>query len=612
LNTTTVNLHQARALAERGQVSAARAAYKALLAGAQKDARLLTEVGVFEAAHGEIGSARRHLEKALKINPSDPDVHFNLAELARQTGAVALAERHYRRTVALVPNHADALYGLGEALRLLGKTEEALPHLIRAHELQPQDPEILNCLGISLEENGHVEDAEQAFRRARAAAPTYHDARGNLAALLAEREDYEGANEQFSAIPMDALPAEMLGKWAHVLYSLRRLDEAERVADRALALDPKCVQALDVKASVAQRYGRFDECEQLTRLALKLDPRDADGYQRLSTIRRLGEDSIRPLQKIMQDEKAEDDQRATAGFALYSVLDRAGRYDEAFEALAQANAIRAKQRPYRAETSEQMAARTIATFDRAFLESRRSEGLDQDGPIFILGMPRSGTTLVEQILAAYPQVHAAGERNDLTLVARGLGGYPEQVGIMSSHWALETAQSVFAAMREGTDKPFATNKAPGNYLFIGLIAWLFPKARIVHCTRDPMDNGFSCFEQNFALDITFSTGLESFAHAYHLQEQLMAHWHQACPIPIHTVRYEDMVSDPEPHARALVDYIGLDWDPACLDTSARQRAIDTASVWQARQPINTGSVGKWRRYERHLAPLVHALKKGQS
>ena len=609
----SVNLGQARAWAERGNVEAARAAYKALLTQSQKNARLLAEIGVFEAANGEFASARRHLEKALKINPTDPDIHYNFAEVARQTGAVALAERHYRRTIALVPNHADAHYGLGEALRLLGKTAEALPCLIRAHELQPQDAEILNCLGISLEENDHEQDAEQAFRRALAASPNYHDARANLAALLAEREDFEQADKEFAAIPVSAMPADILASWAHALYSLRKLDRAEEIAGRALALDPKSVKALDIKASVAQRYGRFDEAEALTRQQLALDPRDADGYQRLSTIRRLGDESIKSLQKLAQDNRATADQRATAGFALYSVLDRAGRYDEAFEALARANAIRAEQRPYKAEFSEQMAARTMATFDRGFLEGRRHEGLDQDGPIFILGMPRSGTTLVEQILATYQQVHAGGERNDLTLVARGLTGYPEQAGIMSSSWALETAQSVFATMREAApEKPFATNKAPGNYLFIGLIAWLFPKARIVHCRRDPMDNGLSCFEQNFALDISFSTGLDSFAHAYHWQEQLMAHWHDVCPIPIHTVNYETLVSDPEPSARALVDYIGLPWDPACLDTTAPTRAIDTASVWQARQPINTGSIGKWRRYERQLAPLAQALKEGRS
>src|SRR5690606_17933747 len=135
--------------------------------------------------------------------------------------------------------------------------------------------------------------------------------------------------------------------WAHALYSLRRLDEAEKIADRALAIDPKSAKALDTKASVAQRYGRFDEAEQLTRQALKLDPSDADGYQRLATIRRLSPDSIKPLQRLAQDEKATADQRATAGFALYSLLDRAGRHDEAFDTLMQANALRAEQRPYR-------------------------------------------------------------------------------------------------------------------------------------------------------------------------------------------------------------------------------------------------------------------------
>ncbi|WP_137390677.1 tetratricopeptide repeat-containing sulfotransferase family protein [Rhodoligotrophos defluvii] len=609
---TSRDLGRARALAARGDVAAAREAYKALLAQAQRDAALLTEVGVFEASAGNAAAARRHLEKALKLSPSNPDIHYNLAELARQAGAIALAERHYRRAIAASPDHADAHYGLGESLRLLGRKEEALPFLIRAHELAPQDPEILNCLGISLEENGHQDDAEQAFRRALAADPRYQDARCNLAALLAERQDYQAADRLFAESDRAALPAVMLGRWANILLSLRRREDAASIAEEALRKDPRELTALNVKATVLQRKGHFDEAEQVARAIIKLDPRHADSYQRLATMRRLGEDAMEPLRRILGDKSLPPEQRATAGFALYALLDRRGDYPAAFTALSQANALRAEQRPYKPDYHEQLANRVMATFDRDFLASRFGEGMDEPGPIFILGMPRSGTTLVEQILAAYPQVHPGGERNDLNRLARSMSGYPEQAGIVASDWARGNALEIFADMRaEAPEKPFATNKAPGNYMFIGLIAWLFPRARIIYCKRDPLDNGLSCFEQNFELDISFSTDLRAFAHAYRLHERLMSHWFRASPVPIHTVAYEALVREPEPHARALVDYVGLPWDAECLSTEHRDRPIDTASVWQVRQPINAGAIGKWRRYERELAPLIEALREGE-
>ncbi|WP_342642368.1 tetratricopeptide repeat-containing sulfotransferase family protein [Rhodoligotrophos ferricapiens] len=612
LKATSLDIGRARALAEHGDVAGAQAAYKALLVASPRDPALLTEIGVFEASQGNAAAARRHLEKALKLRPNDPDIHFNLAELARQADAVSLAERHYRKVVAVDPSHADAHYGLGESLRLLGRKDEALPFLIRAHELSPKDPEILNCLGICLEENGHVEDAEQAFRRALAASPAYHDARINLAALMADRDDFETADQLFAEIPLSALPSSMLGRWANVLLSLHRRDDAATIADKALAKNPRELSALNVKATILQRNGDFDGAERLARETLKIDPNHADSYQRLATIRRLSPDAREPLKRILSNRNLSAEQRATAGFALFTVLDREGDYPAAFAALAEANAIRAEQRPYKADYHDQMASRVMATFSRDFLASRFGEGMNEPGPIFVLGMPRSGTTLVEQILAAYPQVHAGGERNDLNKLARSMSGYPEQAGILASDWALTAAQQVFAQMRQASpDKPWATNKAPGNYMFIGLIAWLFPKARIVYCKRDPLDTGLSCFEQNFSLDITFSTDLRAFAHAYRLHERLMEHWFNASPVPIHTVEYEALVRDPEPNARALVDYVGLEWDPSCLRTDEVDRPIDTASVWQVRQPINAGSVGKWRRYERELAPLIEALREGE-
>ncbi|MGF7161397.1 tetratricopeptide (TPR) repeat protein [Rhodoligotrophos appendicifer] len=609
LNSSTAHIDQARALARRGDTVAARNAYKAALTQEGRSASLLTEAGVFEAQAGDAAAAKRLLERALKLAPNDVDVHFNLAELARQAGLLAVAERHYRKVVAVSPPHADAQFGLGECLHLLGRRGDALPVLVRAHELSPQDPDILNYLGIVLEESGHQKDAEQAFRRAMAAQPGHTNAMTNLAALLADNDQAEEADRVFSEISKAALPPAMLGIWADVLLQLRRREEAAALAEDALSQDGRCVTALNVKATMLQRKGAFAEAEAVARTILSIAPDHTTSYQRLATMRRLGADAIPAVKRILNDRSQGTKERATAGFSLYSLLDRQGEYRDAFAALSQANALRASMKPYNADYHDQLADRVIATFDSAFFETRASEGLHEDGPIFILGMPRSGTTLVEQILAAYPEVHAGGERNDLTKIAARMNGYPEFAGLMDSEWAERTGSTLLTAMRsEAPEKRFATNKAPGNYMFIGLIAWLFPRARIVYCKRDPMDNGLSCFEQNFELELTFATDLNAFAHAYRLHERMMAHWMSTSPVSIHQVQYETLVSDPAPFARDLVRYIGLEWNEDCLQTERLERPIDTASVWQVRQPINASSIGKWKRYERELAPLAALLR----
>ncbi|QPC41803.1 sulfotransferase [Kaustia mangrovi] len=598
-------LDTARALARAGQSDAARQAFRQALTASPRDTALLMEFGVFEAQAGDRAAARKLLEKALKIAPDDPDVHINLGELARQGGAFALAERHYRRAMTLNPRDAEALYGLGNALAEQGRARDALPFLIQAHDLMPGDAEILNTLAIALEAEDYLDDAIAAYRKALDIAPDFHQARANLAVLLQDRDETEEAEREFARIPRKALPAEFLARHARALIALRRSGEALDVADAALAAEPGNVSALMARGTALQRLGDFDGAEASYRAALDANPALPQAYHKLATIRRLEPEAAERLGPLLADTALDANSRANAGFALYTLLDRADRPEDAFAALEEANALRASALPFDTERHRAQVERVMATFTSDFFAARADEGVQREGPVFVLGLPRSGTTLVEQILAGYDSVLALGERDDLPRIARTISGYPEQAGTFGSDWARETGEALLAQMfADRPDARFATNKSPGNYLFIGLISWLFPRARIVHCRRDPRDTGLSCFEQNFDQGVAFSYDLEAFAAVSRLHDRLMAHWHAHAPVAIHTVDYEALVADPEPHARALVDHVGLDWTPDCLRPQDVDRPIDTASVWQARQPINTRSIGKWKRYERHLGPLL--------
>ncbi len=264
--------------------------------------------------------------------------------------------------------------------------------------------------------------------------------------------------------------------------------------------------------------------------------------------------------------------------------------------------------------------RLIATFTPEFFEAQTSPGSDSERPVFILGMPRSGTTLVEQIIARHPLAFGAGElmtRNRVTwtLPAALKSGttYPECAALMDERFTDEAANGYLKELRQLPDAAVrVTDKMPNNFRHIGLIARLFPRARIIHCQRNPMDICLSCYFLDFRGRLGFAYDLTHLGQYYRQYERLMAHWKKVSPIPILDVRYEDLIADSEAVSRRMIDYCGLEWDDACLAHDETERPVMTASHWQARQPIYKTSVERWRHYERHLEPLSRALAGGNT
>jgi hypothetical protein len=259
--------------------------------------------------------------------------------------------------------------------------------------------------------------------------------------------------------------------------------------------------------------------------------------------------------------------------------------------------------------------RLIATFTPAYFEQVRGFGLDTDVPIFVVGMMRSGTTLVEQILASHPLVYGAGERIELGLLASGLprrlgvaDEYPECVRHLDRATVQAVATTVLQGLQERSDGArHVVDKMPLNFLGLGLIATLFPKARIIHCQRDPVDTCLSCYLRNFAASFTFTYDLQHLGLYYRQYERLMAHWRAVLPLPIFELRYEELTAEPETHTRQLLAFCGLPWDERCLRFHETERPVRTASMLQVRQPMYRSAVGRWQRYEKHLSPLLAAL-----
>ena len=262
---------------------------------------------------------------------------------------------------------------------------------------------------------------------------------------------------------------------------------------------------------------------------------------------------------------------------------------------------------------------SLAVFDRALFERAAGTGNPDERPVFIVGMPRSGTTLLEQMLAAHPQVHGAGELPDVSLIARALPsrrGRPQQWPHILEDIALDAIPAaaqryLAAALRQapaGTAR--VIDKYPMNYYLLGLVALMFPRARVIWCRRDPRDIAISIYGENFALAERLATRLDGIGHLVQLQSRMMRHWQSVLSLPILEVRYEQVAVDTEAQARRALDFLGLDWDPACLDFHRSERGVQTPSRWQVRQPVHTRSVGRWRHYASELGPLLEVLGDG--
>jgi tetratricopeptide (TPR) repeat protein len=584
--------------------------YRAAVAAAPRDARLLLELGVTEAQLGRSGDATRHLEKALKLSPDHPDIHFNLGQLARLSSTYEKAIRHFRRTLELDPSYGDAAYGVGEAYFAQRRYEEAEPWLKKAVAANPRDTEALNALGITLVETRRTADAIAIFRAILDLDP------GHAAAKLGIALAYDAAGAADDGLPFvneveaaGAIPATLHARLAAMFYAVKDFARARRYAEEALKAGVNTLRAEHVLAKLKIDEGDFDAAETMLRNSLAEAGPQANAWYMLSQINRLEPEAEKPLRRLAADEKRGLEERSTALFALYSIIRKRADAD-AFGVLDQANALARQRRPADISAELTLVDATIATFTRAFFDTHRGEGDAGEGPVFVVGMPRSGTTLTEQILAAHPAVLAGDERGDILDLRRTIPGYPHGLAALGPAWAKDAGRKIRAAMFAGaTAERFATDKLPGNYMNLGLIAWILPDAKFIYCKRDPHDNALSLYEQNFGANLPYATDLEACGRMYREHERIMRHWHDA-GLSIHTVDYDALVADPEPHIRALVAFLGLDWHEGCLTPQEVKRGVATASVWQVRQPISKGSVGKWKRFARQLEPFTRALNGG--
>ena len=567
--------HLANSLRDQGQLKEAAEGYRRVLATQPGRIDALMNLGDVSLALGKFADAAESYQNVLRIRPDFADAHNNLGNALRDLGHIEAAAASYRRAVALKPDHAKVHNNLGNALLDLGSIEEAAASYLRALELEPEFAKAHSNLGSAFRELGKLDEAEASYRR---------------------------------ALALDADSAEILTNLGVVQRLQGQTDQAESSLRRALGINPSAVATLNSLAELHADRGEFAEAEILYREAYALQPNSAQAWAGMATLRKMsaGDSAwIAEAQRMVKLPLRPRDE-AQLYFAMGKYFDDTKDFEQAFSSYRRANEIA---KAYSPAHDRQHLARTFQyiteLYDRDWLDRRAVSSSSSSRPIFVVGMPRSGTSLAEQILASHPQVFGAGELPFWKLASLTVGS----AELQSPAGAVDLQQLAGEYLGElaalAPDAARVVDKMPGNFAHLAMIHAALPEARIIHMRRNPIDTCLSIYFQNFHIAHSYAHDLEDLAHYYAEYQHLMEHWRSV--LPPHAmleVPYEALVADQETWSRKMIEFVGLPWDSACLEFHRTHRRVSTFSKWQVRQKISNASVERWRNYAPFVGPLL--------
>ena len=497
------------------------------------------------------------------------------------------------------------------ALALHDNRLDVAERLLKAHlKADPFDARAMRMLAELAARIGRMRDSEALLRRAIEIAPGFTAARANLAMLLGRTgrpaEALELLDELFAAEPQSIGHANLK---AATLGRLGDFDEAIRLYEEVLERVPGQARVWTSYGHMLKTVGRQADGIAAYRRAIALQPSLGEAWWSLANLKTVCFDAgdIAAMTKALEGADLTDEDRWHIDFALGKAMHDARRPAEAFAHYAAGNALRARRHPFDPQDVTRIVERSLELFTAELLSTPGGSGSAE--PIFVLGMPRAGSTLVEQILASHPMVEGTHELPDLPAVARRAGRYPDKVVAMTPDERVAAGEAYLqrASVQRRTDRPMFIDTLPNNWMFVPFIHLVLPNARIIDARRHPVGCCFSNFRQHFARGQDFAYDLGHLGRYYVDYVRLMAHVDSLLPGRVHRVIYERMVDDTEKEVRALLDACGLPFDSACLDFHATDRAVRTASSEQVRQPIYRGALDEWLPYEAFLEPLRKAL-----
>jgi tetratricopeptide (TPR) repeat protein len=549
---------------------------------------------------GQLPEAHQAFSHACNLNPTDAESWMMLGVISARLGALPQAIAQLQRATQILPGSAPAWSNLGLALLNANQLQEAEACLRRAIELDPNDAGSYNTLGALYRQQGKVDAAIHAYQEAIRRQPRDANAHSNLGGILQEQcrtDDAIAAYRRALKIAPRFAQAEFnlgtalqgSGQHEQALYHFRK----------ALQLEPGLVDATAAIASLQEKEGHFDEAMNTIAPLIKGAATPAQAAVTYADVARRTGAAVRAIELLDAVSRRTDlsnVDRQEIEYALGNLLDQQGDYDGAFGHYHRANNIRPHH--FDCAAQERQLRQIMERFPVGSLPPVNATSDQYPPAIFIVGMPRSSTSLVEQILASHPEVHGGGE---LPYMGSLLAQYSHDIRTLGQRY-LKQLRALNPKAR------FITDKMPHNFLHLGLIAQAIPGVRIIHTQRNALDTCLSIYFHNFNANHPYATSLADLGHYYRHYEMLMAHWREVLGTQLLDLPYEALLADQEGMTRRLLDHCGLEWHPGCLAFHETKRIVNTPSYDQVRRPMYKSSRERWRNYEKHLAPLIDALE----
>ena len=568
---------------------------------------------------GQLNEAVVCYERAIQLKPDYANTHCNRGAALKELGQLKQAVEGYDRAIQLKPDYAEAYSNRGAALQELGQLKEAVVSCDRAIQLNPDYAQAYSNRGVALQELGQLKEAVVSCDKAIQLNPDYSVAYSNRGIALIELKQLNEAVQDFDkAIQLNPNYAQAYSNRGVALNELGKLKEAVVSCDKAIQLKPDYSVAYSNRGGLHEIYGQLKEAVENYEMAIQLKPTNAEAHHHLSSFKKYEQDDpqIELMETLFTGSEPTEKDRTHLCFALAKAYEGLGEYNKSFSYYEEGNSLRNKQLNY--DIGEDK--RVISKIREIFSVEIPALDVTPDGDtskrtLFIVGMPRSGTSLVEQVLASHTQVYGAGELDTMRkLVLPVLSNLPDnnfhqqksEIFLSEINTVRKEYLGALAALN--VPEKIITDKMPLNFLYIGFILSAFPKAKIIHISRDPRATCWSIYNHYFSNKGNgYAYDMGNLAEFYNLYIEIMTFWRKRFPDSIYDLSYENLTENQQDETRRLLDFCDLEWEDHCLDFHKTKRAVNTASSAQVRKKMYKGSSEAWRKYEGHLKTLISDL-----
>ena len=552
---------------------------------------------------GKINESLIASQKSVQLGPLDTEAHYNLANTLKELGRLDEAEVSYKKAIELKTDYAEAHYNLANTLKELGRLNEAEVSYKQAIILKPDYAEVHNNLGITLKELGRLNEAEVSYKQAIILKPDLAEVHNNLGITLKELgrlDEAEVSYKQAIILKPDLVEAHYnLGA---ILHELKRLDEAETSYRKAIILKPDYSEACYYLGIILQDFGRLEEAEASYRKAIKLKPNYVEAHRDLTLMKKFDaqDEQYLSMKELYLDKNISKEQRCHINFGLAKACEDLGDFEQAFAHYCEGNELRKKVLNYNINQDVELFRKIKSNYPQIAQKSLKPDKLTNNTmPIFIVGMPRSGTTLVEQIISSHSQVTGAGELNFASQFGAAIStGITEKNNESLLDFRIKYLDKL---KNVSNGNLIVTDKTPQNFLYIGLLAAAFPEAKIIHVKRNPAAVCWANYKQYFvSKSIGYCYSIDDVISYHKLYENLMVFWTNTLSKRIYNLDYELLTVNQESETRKLIEYLGLDWNEKFLSPQNNMRSVTTASNLQIRKKVYKGSSQQWKKYQPFL------------